>query len=101
MVGVACGGAPLYYHCNWDAEQLVKRNVGRPIDIDGGISTTREIKRLSIVDDYGSHYQIYSGVVFGVANAFGQQENFVAWYKAKVEDGECTTIRLDHVAEWD
>ena len=103
LMFIACSSTPPYYHCNWEAEQLVKRRVDRPIEVHDGVGTMSQIKRLSIVDKWADEgYRIYSGVVFGVNNAYGKQDKFVAWYKARVDtDGDCNHIEVDHVAEWD
>ena len=100
---MACSSTPQYFHCSWEAEQLVKRSIDYPIDIHDGVGTMSTMKRLSIVDKWADEgYRIYSGVVFGVENRFGKQENFVAWYRAQVDtDEDCRNVEIDHVAEWD
>ena len=105
LVLLACNSPPEpFFACQLEAARAVKRLVPFPstFDVHDGSETYSQVKRWSGVSKHREGYwQINTGLVFGVENAFGVPSNFLVRYQAHMLDGECDIVKLEDQIPWE
>ena len=97
----ACGTSePEFYHCQYDAELAVKRQLNFPATFDlHSTDTTRAGMDVAIITgDEVEGWRINAPLIFGAENAFGVKSDYRVFYTANVQpDGTCWGVTAENI----